>query len=48
MISAQELNARVHTLENELYIVFEHSDKTTLQILSNRLVESIGNAQNYN
>lgn len=48
MISGQELNARVHTIENKLYIIFEHSDRTTLQILSNRLVDSVNQSQNQN
>lgn len=48
MISAQELNARVHTIENLLYIIFEHSDRTSLQGLSNKLIESINQSQNHN
>lgn len=48
LISGQEVSARVHTIDNGLYIVFEHSDRTTLQILSNRLIDSVNQAQNLN
>ncbi|KAL4505966.1 hypothetical protein ABPG72_013727 [Tetrahymena utriculariae] len=48
MVSAQEINARIHTIENQLYIIFEHSDRTSLQGLSNKLIETVNQSQIHN
>ncbi|KAL4480377.1 hypothetical protein ABPG74_020893 [Tetrahymena malaccensis] len=48
MVSAQEIGARIHTIENQLYIIFEHSDRTSLQGLSNKLIETVNQSQMHN
>ncbi|EGR29501.1 hypothetical protein IMG5_154470 [Ichthyophthirius multifiliis] len=48
MISSNELNAHIHTLNNQLHIVFEHVDRTSLQSISSKLIDQIQNTQNQN